>query len=267
MLFSPVLAAAVALLAPSFADAFDVGKTGCYNSLPGFTLEHNELYQAASACSTYCVPLGKPIMAIQGGDCWCGSALPPKADKVDDSKCDLVCPGYGKDMCGSADGTYFSTWTDGMTDPAKNSDTASSSAKATPSKSSQATESSPTSPSVVTNFVGGQTVIVTQSPAAAKESEASSGPNKAGIAAGVVVGVIAIAAAIGGTWFFLRARNRRELEDAHRRQAAINAFVKSPSDAPAFDTRLEPAIMRRMSAGSIADNQDYSRRILKVTNA
>lgn len=109
----------------------------------------------------------------------------------------------------------------------------------------------------------GQTVIVTQSPDANKE-EGSSGPNKAGIAAGVVVGVIAIAAAIGGMWFFLRARNRRELEDAHKRQAAINAFVKSPSDAPAFDTRLEPAIMRRMSAGSIADNQDYSRRILKV---
>lgn len=66
----------------------------------------------------------------------------------------------------------------------------------------------------------------------------------------------------------MRARNRRELEDSHRRQAAINAFVKSPnSEASAFDTRLEPAIMRRMSAGSIADNQDYSRRILKVRAA
>lgn len=99
MLFSPVLAAAVALLAPSLADAFDVGKTGCYDSLPGFTKEYNELFQAASACSTHCVPLGKPIMAINGGDCWCGAALPPKANKVDISKCDLVCPGYGPDMC------------------------------------------------------------------------------------------------------------------------------------------------------------------------
>lgn len=108
----------------------------------------------------------------------------------------------------------------------------------------------------------GQTVIVTKAPESTGSS--SSGPNVAGIAAGVVVGVVVIAAAIGGMWFYLRAKNRRELEDAHRRQAAINAFVKSPSDAPAFDTRLEPAIMRRMSAGSIADNQDYSRRILKV---
>ncbi|EDN92066.1 hypothetical protein SS1G_07928 [Sclerotinia sclerotiorum 1980 UF-70] len=34
------------------------------------------------------------------------------------------------------------------------------------------------------------------------------------------------------------------------------------------DTRLDPTLAnRRMSDGSIADNQDYSRRILKVTNA
>ncbi|KAL5354318.1 Protein SLG1 [Pseudogymnoascus australis] len=265
MLFSPLLAAAVALLAPSLADAYAVGKTGCYSKIPGFAKTYTEQFQAASACSTRCVPIGKPFMAILNEDCYCGSALPPKSNKVDDSKCDKICPGYGPDMCGSEDGQYYSTWSDGMTDPAKNDDISSSSTKPTPSKATEEPESKATSPSVVTNYVGGQTVIVTQSPEVQKEE--SSGPNKAGIAAGVVVGVIAIAAAIGGMWFFLRARNRRELEDAHRRQAAINAFVKSPSDAPAFDTRLEPAIMRRMSAGSIADNQDYSRRILKVTNA
>jgi cell wall integrity and stress response component len=66
-------------------------------------------------------------------------------------------------------------------------------------------------------------------------------------------------------FFFLRRKNRRELEESHRRQAAINAFVKTPNnEVSPFDTRLEPAIMRRMSDGSIADNQDYSRRILKV---
>ncbi|OBT61716.1 hypothetical protein VE03_09186 [Pseudogymnoascus sp. 23342-1-I1] len=264
---SSVLAAALALLAPSLTDAFAVGKVGCYNTLPGFTKVYTEQYQAASICATRCVPLKKPIMAINGFDCWCGAALPPVADKLDDADCDLVCPGYGQDMCGSIDGSYFSLWSDGMTDPAKNS-ISSSSTQPTSSKTSAASETKETSPSVVTNFVGGQTVIVTQSPAATEsQSSSSPGPNKAGIAAGVVVGVIVIAAAIGGMWFFLRSRNRRELEDAHRRQAAINAFVKSPSDAPAFDTRLEPAIMRRMSAGSIADNQDYSRRILKVTNA
>ncbi|KFY38283.1 hypothetical protein V495_06664 [Pseudogymnoascus sp. VKM F-4514 (FW-929)] len=278
MLFSSVLAATVALLGPSLIDAspnpvpakyvatFDIGEPDCYDSLYGFKKVFNQQFQAPSACAGHCVPLGKPVMAINDTDCWCSDNLPPKKNKVDLSKCSEKCPGYGDFKCGSDDGKYFSTWTDGLTKDgtAKNADAAEADAAA--SKASEAAASKATTPSVVTNFVGGQTVIVTKSPEA-KENDSSPGPNKVGIAVGVVVGVIAIAALIGGMWFFLRARNRRELEDAHRRQAAINAFVKSPNDAPAFDTRLEPAIMRRMSAGSIADNQDYSRRILKVTNA
>ncbi|OBT75513.1 hypothetical protein VF21_04910 [Pseudogymnoascus sp. 05NY08] len=264
MLVSSVLALAVALLGPAPADAHDIVKGDCYDTLDGFVHGFNEQWQAASACSTHCVPMGKPVMAINGSDCWCADTLPAKKHMVASSKCSMVCPGYGQDMCGSQDGKYFSTWNDGLDLTIKNADSASGSTPS--SKTSQAAETTASSPSVVTNFVGGQTVIVTQSPQVSKNS-GSSGPNVAAIAAGVVVGVVVIAAAIGGMWFFLRARNRRELEDAHRRQAAINAFVKSPSDAPAFDTRLEPAIMRRMSAGSIADNQDYSRRILKVTNA
>jgi len=37
---------------------------------------------------------------------------------------------------------------------------------------------------------------------------------------------------------------------------------------PSPDQRLDPVLLqqRRLSDGSIADNQDYSRRILKVTN-
>ena len=42
--------------------------------------------------------------------------------------------------------------------------------------------------------------------------------------------------------------------------------TQSPSSTSVTDSRLEPSVMfqRRMSDGSIADNQDYSRRILKV---
>jgi len=97
-----------------------------------------------------------------------------------------------------------------------------------------------------------------------------------GIAVGVVVGLIAIAAIAGGLWLFLRNKNKQEIEEEHRRQAAVSQFInggKSPGSsngASSFtDTRLDPVVMsqRRMSDGSIADNQDYSRRILKVTNA
>jgi cell wall integrity and stress response component len=124
--------------------------------------------------------------------------------------------------------------------------------------------------SVVT-VIGGQTVYVT--PSASAGGKASSGASKAGIAAGVVVGLIAIAAIAGGIFLFIRNKQRREVEEEYRRNAAISSFTqggKHPSSsggASTFsDMRLDPAVMaqRRMSDGSIADNQDYSRRILKV---
>jgi len=99
----------------------------------------------------------------------------------------------------------------------------------------------------------------------------SSGPSKAGIAAGVVVGVLALAGIIGGVFLFLRYKRRKEVEDEYRRAAAINEFVgKAPgtSHSSLADSRLDPEVMmhRRQSDGSIADNQDYSRRILQVSN-
>jgi cell wall integrity and stress response component len=118
--------------------------------------------------------------------------------------------------------------------------------------------------------VSGQTVVVTAS-STAGAAGGSSGPSTAGIAAGVVVGIIAIAAIGGGIWFFLRARARREVEEEYKRQVAVNAFINGgkpgSSAGSSPDSRLDPVIMtqRRMSDGSIADNQDYSRRILKVS--
>src|SRR5436190_10416405 len=125
-----------------------------------------------------------------------------------------------------------------------------------------ATPSGP-SPSVVTQ--AGQTVVVT----AESDSDSKSGPNKAGIAAGVVVGVVAIGAIIGGVFFFLKYKKRKAVEDEYRRNAAISSFVAGGKPAPSgsmSDSRLDPSIMshRRQSNGSIADDQDFSRRILKV---
>jgi hypothetical protein len=63
------------------------------------------------------------------------------------------------------------------------------------------------------------------------------------------------------------------VEEEYRRNAAISQFTSgakhpgsSAGDSTFSDMRLDPAVMaqRRMSDGSIADNQDYSRRILKV---
>lgn len=95
------------------------------------------------------------------------------------------------------------------------------------------------------------------------------GPNTAGIAAGVVVGVLGLAAIIGGIFFYLRRQRRLAVEEEYRRQAAVSSFVSGgklhTSNSSMTDSRLDPEFMaRRQSNGSIADNEDYSRRILKV---
>ncbi len=57
------------------------------------------------------------------------------------------------------------------------------------------------------------------------------------------------------------------MEEEYRRNVAGGYGAKPPtSSAGSVSDRLEPSVMmqRRQSDGSIADNQDYSRRILKV---
>ncbi|KAL8743675.1 MAG: hypothetical protein Q9190_004003, partial [Brigantiaea leucoxantha] len=126
-------------------------------------------------------------------------------------------------------------------------------------------------PSTITRA---STVVVTAPgetkavPAPAQTQEKPKGSNTAGIAAGVVVGIVAIAAIAGGLFFFLRNRKRRAAAEAYNQNPA-NPFVTEnrppPSSSSMSDSRLEPSVMmqRRQSDGSIADNQDYSRRILK----
>jgi cell wall integrity and stress response component len=126
--------------------------------------------------------------------------------------------------------------------------------------------------STSTTSNGPSTVVVTATHGPTSGSSGSSGskPNTIGIAVGVVVGLIALAAIIGGVVFFLRNRRRREVEEEYKRQAAVSSFVNGgkthQSSGSMNDSRLEPDILqRRESTGSIADNQDYSRRILKVS--
>lgn len=86
-----------------------------------------------------------------------------------------------------------------------------------------------------------------------------------------MVGVVAAAAALGAICFFVRRKRNREIEEEHRRNAAVNAFMKPPGSSGGYsvdtDARLDPVMaQRRLSSGSIADNQDYSRRILRVSS-
>jgi len=58
-------------------------------------------------------------------------------------------------------------------------------------------------------------------------------------------------------------------EEYRRNQASTYTAGGKPTNRSSMsDSRLEPSVMlqRRQSDGSIADNQDYSRRILKVSS-
>lgn len=128
--------------------------------------------------------------------------------------------------------------------------------------SSSAKKSSSATPTPTTAAMASST------PTESKSSESESKPNTAGIAAGVVVGVVGLAAIIGGVWFFMRRRRQHQAEEDYRRNAAgVNDFINGgkTSASSMNDSRIDPSFMdRRQSNGSIADNEDYSRRILKV---
>ena len=101
-------------------------------------------------------------------------------------------------------------------------------------------------------------------------TQGSSGKaNVGGIAAGVVVGVLAFAGIGGGIFFYMKRKRNQEIEEEHRRNAAVSGFMgHKPGSSGAIsitDSRLDPGmVQRRLSDGSIADNQDYSRKILRV---
>ena len=101
--------------------------------------------------------------------------------------------------------------------------------------------------------------------------QAGGSTNTVGIAVGVVVGLLVVGAIGGAIFFVFRRKRNAEIEEEHRRNAAVNAFIaggKPPSSSGGLslsDQRLDPVIAhRRQSDGSIADNEDYSRRILRV---
>jgi cell wall integrity and stress response component len=73
---------------------------GCFKSAGSLTLNSTNPWQSKQRCHDACAPIGAPVESTSNGDeCWCGSAVPPKADKVDDSQCNVNCTGYPQEMC------------------------------------------------------------------------------------------------------------------------------------------------------------------------
>jgi hypothetical protein len=124
---------------------------------------------------------------------------------------------------------------------------------------------------MATSPTGTSTVVVTTGPTGTSNGK-SGGGSTVGIAVGVVVGLIVIAGIALGVFLWMRHNKKKEADDEFQRQNAIANFVEggktSSNGAPSNDSRLDPHVFaaRRDSTGSIADNADYSRRILQVGN-
>ena len=277
---------------------------GCFSSSDPLEDQGSWTFQSAGYCQTTCVKLGKPVMGTtKGSNCWCGDLIPAANSKVADSKCNTKCNGYGLDFCkftftlvyyfflvsnihlGGGQNTWSVQLT-GVDDSVSNVDGSGSSPGGGGNSNSKSTSTStPTStpvfkpdasttPDSTTNgpasviITHASTIVVTASGKASSQVSSSTGAkakgtNTAGIAAGVVVGVVATCAIAGGLFFFLRNRKRRAIEEEFHR----NSANPLPTTSNMSDSRLEPSVMmqRRQSDGSIADNRDYSRRILKVS--
>lgn len=239
---------------------------GCYSSGGNMTLQKDyvpEFGLASGKCNEHCRSKKNWIMGLRGDACYCGFALPPVNEKSKDSNCNYPCPGYDIEACGGL-GTpgYWSVWNTGINIEAPVYDG---------SASSSSSSSSPSSTSPPSQSSGPATPSETDSPAESEKPEEKKSTNVAGIAAGVVVGVVALAGLAGAAVFLMRRRRNAEIEEEHRRNAAVNAFIngsKPPSTNGSIsmtDSRLDPVMAhRRLSDGSIADNEDYSRRILRV---
>ncbi|KAG9621369.1 hypothetical protein KCU64_g21325, partial [Aureobasidium melanogenum] len=274
-----------------------VTDAGCFSGSAGLEDNGTYNYQSKGHCQETCIGVGATVMAMtDGNDCWCGSTLPAKSSlQSDDSKCSTSCVGYPDDICGG-DGYWSVYYTTTDTDigyygggssssssssssAAKSSASSSSSSSSSSAASSMITSTTSTTPTagkatVITSVAPGTTVIITQVPTSSGTSSADSekshkgGSNTAGIAAGVVVGIVVVAALFGAAFFFWRRKQRRETETGHQQLNDYSSSAQKPMayrPAPGPDSRIDPDAMasRRMSDGSIADNEDYSRRILK----
>ncbi|KZF21944.1 hypothetical protein L228DRAFT_269388 [Xylona heveae TC161] len=275
---APADAQATASASPSLALKPTTYK-GCFSSSNPLKDQGPYTYQSVGYCQKICVGLNMAVMGLAGGsNCWCGSQLPVANSKVSDSECNAGCYGYDQQDCGGSDSwSVYLTGTEGQVDNVAASSSSTSTSATPTSTSSSAPPATSTSRDPSTVTIGGPTMIVTISGHTSAvlatgtnepKSSHSHGPNKAGIAVGVVVGIVVLASAAAGVFLLLRQRRRRAVEEQYRRNAAnFPGGVKPESAFSLADSRLEPSVMnRRQSDGSIADNQDYSRRILKASH-
>ncbi|ROT37972.1 hypothetical protein SODALDRAFT_324431 [Sodiomyces alkalinus F11] len=251
-----------------------VTSAGCYKSKGDWEDFTIPLFLSSGSCSDLCIEEEALISAMGEGLCWCGNTMPPKDDLVDDENCNHPCPGFPEEACGGIeDGVFWSVYNNGLrlVVPHEEAEESPTSTATSPTSTRGSTPSSATASGSAAASQGAQDDDEEEGD---DEGDGEGGPNVAAIAAGVSVGVAVILGLLGFGFWFMRRRRNQSIEEEHRRNAAVNSFIagaKPPGSSGGVsmtDSRMDPVLAhRRLSDGSIADNQDYSRKILRVTNA
>ncbi|CAN6624715.1 protein Slg1p [Trichomonascus vanleenenianus] len=177
----------------------------------------------------------------------------------------------------------------------KPSSSSSSSSATSPSSSSTSSSSTSSSASSSSSRSTSANSATASGPTATGGSDNKKASGVSGGAiAGIVIGVLAALGIIGATLVFLRRRQNNNhynpssdddgfkdpfgvhpsdtaRDDKHSYGGSIAASTRTPSNDDNFmaiDQRLNPVMLgeRRISDGSLADENDYSRKILRVTN-
>ncbi|KAJ6126763.1 hypothetical protein N7523_002375 [Penicillium sp. IBT 18751x] len=247
---------------------------GCYSSSDGMGNLTTYTFQSSGWCYDRCSnsPYNAPAFALTAGsDCLCGNEFPATSDKVDSSKCNKPCDGWPEDMCGGSG--FYSVYTTGLeanVPSYSDSDSESTTTTARSTGTNTATTKTSGATTSVSTDANGATTVVTATSAPLPSSsddiaaETKSTHNTAAIAAGVVVGVVGLAALAGAVWFFYHSKKQK----AEGFRGTAGGYVRESQPPSMTDSRFDGGYMaqRRQSNGSIDDDHDFSRRILQVTN-
>jgi cell wall integrity and stress response component len=91
------------LLLIAVTSAVSALELGCFSdtseTLSNFVNNGSYVFQSIGYCQQVCDTTGHSYFALKGNNCWCGDAIPPISDMVDDSNCNIPCAGYVRQNC------------------------------------------------------------------------------------------------------------------------------------------------------------------------
>ncbi|KAL5340512.1 hypothetical protein BJX70DRAFT_110260 [Aspergillus crustosus] len=240
----------------------------CFSSSKPLEDQGSYQYQSNGYCLKVCYDLKKAVFGLHNEDhCLCGDLLPAKSSKESDDACDTPCAAWPIVNCGGADAysVYLTGYSEDTVDYySSGSSSSSSNSSSTTSSDDSSTTSTNNSHTTSTS----NSAAETQSSVTDGDSDKKDGPDTAAIAAGVVIGVVGLAALIGAGFFLWRFKKRHPADNRLREMSNVEQFSKPVSQDSMSDARFDGdfGAQRRQSNGSIDDDRDFSRRILQVTN-